>query len=50
MVETQVDEIFLSGIKEELVRMDECWNQTRGKMIGGKVYVGRLSTGAMHRG
>ena len=50
MVETQVDEIILSGIKAELVSMEDCWNQTRGKWIGGKVHVGRLSTGVMDRG
>ena len=41
MVETQVDETFLSGIKAELLSMEECRNQLRGKGIGGKVYVCR---------
>ena len=49
VAETQVDEIFLSGIKAEIVSMEECQNQRRGKGIGMKVYVSKRSTGSMHR-
>ena len=49
-METQVDETFFSGIKEELVSMEECRNQTRDKMLGRKLYVGRISTVEMYRG
>ena len=48
VVETQIDERCLSGIKAELVSMEECWNQKRGKGLDRKVYVGRRITGAMH--
>ena len=50
MVEKQVDEILLLGIKAELVSMEECWNQMRGKGFGKKLYVSRRSAGAMYRG
>ena len=32
---------FLSGIKVEIVSMEECWHQPRGKGVGRKVCVGR---------
>ena len=50
MVETQVDERLFSGIKAELVSMEECRNQPRGKGIDGKLCVVRRSKGAIHRG
>ena len=37
----QVDEISLLGIKVELVIIEGCWHQPRGKGVGRKVCVGR---------
>ena len=41
MAETQVDEILLSGINVELVSLEECWHQPRGKVVGNNICVGR---------
>ena len=46
----KVDEIFYPDIKAELVSMEECWKQLRGKWLVRKVCVARRSTGAIHRG
>ena len=50
MTETQVDDISFSGIKVELVSMEECWHQPRGKIVGGKLCVGREILGEIHIG
>ena len=44
MVENKFDEGFLSGIKADLVSMEDCHHHQRGKGFGGKLYVVRQST------
>ena len=41
VAEAQVDGILLSGIKVELVSMEECWQKPRGKGVGSNSCVGR---------
>ena len=47
--ETKFDEGFLLGNKAELVSMEECWYQPRGKGFEGKLCVGRQITGPIHK-
>ena len=50
VAETQVDEIFFIGIKVELVIMDKCWHQTRGKVFGRKLmWVGKYCKQYIYR-
>ena len=39
--EMQVDDISISFIKVDLVSMEECWHQPRGKGVGRKLCVVR---------
>ena len=41
VAETQFDEILLSGIKVDLVSVEECQHHPRGKIVGRNLCVGR---------
>ena len=49
-METQGDEIILSGIEADIVIMEECQSQLRSKGVVREVCVDRQSAGKIHRG